>query len=403
MTDAQAPGLGRKRLLRLVLGQVCLHASMSGLRMTAPLLALREGYSAMAVGLLLALFALTQVFLAIPAGRYIDRQGFRLPLAGSVIASVSAAALAMAWPVFPVLCLSALLAGGSTGVATINLQRYVGRSARDSAELKQMFSWLSIGPAMANFIGPLCAGLMIDSAGFRATFFLLALFPVLTWVIAHKTPELAPLNMAVGSVSGRAWDLMHEPAMRRLILVNWLLSACWDVHTFVVPVLGHERGISASVIGSILGGFALSAAAVRVMLPLFAAHMQERKVITGAMMMTALVFLLYPLMPSAFGMLVCSLFLGVSLGSVQPMIMSMLHQITPHHRHGEALGFRLMTINLSSVLMPLLFGSTGALVGVSLVFWVVGGAVGWGSRAASRLPVTAGQSPSEQPTDKNPQ
>ena len=31
---------------------------------------------------------------------------------------------------------------------------------------------------------------------------------------------------------------------------------------FVVPILGHERGISASVIGSILGSFAIAAAVV---------------------------------------------------------------------------------------------------------------------------------------------
>ena len=43
---------------------------MAGTRLAAPLLALREGYSAAAVGVLLALFALTQVFLALPAGRY---------------------------------------------------------------------------------------------------------------------------------------------------------------------------------------------------------------------------------------------------------------------------------------------------------------------------------------------
>jgi hypothetical protein len=55
-------------LARLIAGQICLHACMAGMRMAAPLLALQQGYSAAAVGVLLALFALTQVFLAL-AGR----------------------------------------------------------------------------------------------------------------------------------------------------------------------------------------------------------------------------------------------------------------------------------------------------------------------------------------------
>ena len=54
---------------------------MAGTRLAAPLLALRQGYSEAAVGVLLALFALTQVFLALPAGRYADRHGLKRPMA----------------------------------------------------------------------------------------------------------------------------------------------------------------------------------------------------------------------------------------------------------------------------------------------------------------------------------
>jgi MFS family permease len=79
---------------------------------------------------------------------------------------------------------------------------------------------------------------------------------------------------------------------------------------------------------------------------------------------------------------VCSATLGLVLGTVQPMIMSTLHQITPSHRHGEALGLRLMSLNGSSVVMPMLFGTLGAVVGVSVVFWSVALLVGSGSRIA---------------------
>lgn len=168
---------------------------------------------------------------------------------------------------------------------------------------------------------------------------------------------------------------------RRLLFVNWLQSASWDVHTFVLPILGHERGLSASLIGTILGAFAVAAAAIRVVLPLVASRFSERVVITASNVITALVFTVYPLMTSAVGMGICSVFLGVALGAVQPMVMSMLHQITPHARHGEALGLRVMTLNASSVAMPMLFGAAGAVIGVAGVFWIVGGVVALGTRA----------------------
>jgi hypothetical protein len=44
-----------------------------------------------------------------------------------------------------------------------------------------------------------------------------------------------------------------------------------------------------------------------------------------------------------------------------------------------------MSINASSVLMPMLFGAAGAIAGVAPVFWVVGAAVGAGAKAAFKL------------------
>ncbi len=378
-------------LARLIAGHVFLHACMAGMRMAAPLLALREGHSEASVGVLLALFALTQVFLALPAGRYADRHGLKRPVAGSVVVAVLGAGVAVAFPVFPVLCLSALMTGGATGAASIALQRHVGRAAQNPTQLKQVFSWLAIGPAVSNFLGPFCAGLMIDHAGFRAAFMLMAALPLATWFWVRRTQELPPVVRADAEGGGRAWDLAREPMFRRLLIINWLLASCWDVHTFVVPVLGHERGLSASVIGSILGAFAVAAAAIRVVLPVVAERVREWAVVTAAMLATAVLFAVYPLLHSPLAMGLCSVLLGFALGSVQPMIMSTLHQITPEARHGEALGLRLMAINGSSVVMPMLFGVAGAVIGISGVFWAVGAAVGAGAHTASRL--RAGKTP----------
>jgi len=377
-------------LARLILAQICLHACMAGTRMAAPLLALREGYSPAAVGVLLALFALTQVFLALPAGRFADRHGLRRPIRYSVFAAVLGAGTAVAFPVFPVLCLAALLTGGATGAAVISLQRHVGRAAVGALELRQVFSWLAIGPAVSNFIGPFSAGLLIDhvgavpgsTSGYRAAFLLMAILPLACWFLVRKTQELPPVIAASGGPQSKAWDLLRQPTFRRLMMVNWFLSSCWDVHTFVVPVLGFERGISASVIGTILGSFAVAAALIRMVMPLVAAHLREWKVLAVAMLATAALFGIYPLMHSAIGMGLCSILLGLALGMVQPMVMSMLHQITPEARHGEALGLRLMAINASSVVMPMLFGSAGALIGIAGVFWTTGAVVGSGSRLA---------------------
>ena len=382
-----------RELARLITGQIFLHACMAGMRMATPLLALKQGYSAMAVGALLSLFALTQVFLAVPAGRYTDVQGLKKPLRISIVVACLGAMASAVWPIFPMLCLSALASGGATGMTVIALQRHVGRTAKDGLALKTAFSWLSIGPAISNFVGPVVAGLLIDhagaqaadSTGFRIAFAAMALLPLMTWFWVRTVHEHLSPPTEDNAAPRNAMDLLREPLMRRLLMVNWLLSSCWDVHTFVVPILGHERDFSASVIGTILGAFAVAAAVIRMCLPWIGRHWHEHQIVTVAMLSTGILFGLYPFMPSPWAMGACSVLLGLVLGSVQPMIMSTLHQITPEHRQGEALGLRLMSINASSVLMPSLFGAVGAVAGVSPVFWVVGASVGLGSRMAWRL------------------
>jgi MFS family permease len=182
-----------------------------------------------------------------------------------------------------------------------------------------------------------------------------------------------------------AWDLLDAPGLKRLLAVNWLLSMCWDVHTFAVPILGHQRGFKAATIGLILGTFTLSVTLVRLVIPWLAHRLHETTVLRVSMAGSGLVFLLYPLAPNPWAMAVCAVFLGITLGSVQPMVMSMLHHLTPDNRHGEALAFRSMAMNASSTVMPLIFGATGAVVGAAVLFWVVGGAVGAGSWLARRL------------------
>ncbi|SFU89711.1 MFS-type transporter involved in bile tolerance, Atg22 family [Polaromonas sp. YR568] len=384
-------------LARLIAALVLFHGCMTGTRLAASLIALRDGYSAAAVGVLLALFALAQIFLALPAGRFADRHGFKRPIRHCVLVGAVGAGSAVFLPVFAVLCFSALTTGAAAVVVVIAIQRHAGRAISGPVQLKQVFGWLSIGTAISGFIGPLAAGLLIDHAGatagsttgYRAAFLLMAIFPLACWILVRNMTELPLAGVPKAGKALSAIDLLRDPGFRNLMLVNWFLQSCWDVHTFMVPVLGFERGISASVIGVILGAFAIAAAAIRVALPIIAARVQEWAVLVVAMILSALVFAVYPLMHSAVGMGICSVLLGLSLGMVQPMVMSMLHQITPEARHGEAIGLRMMAISVSSVAMPMLFGAAGTIIGITGLFWVASAIVGVGSRIAWTLKATA--------------
>jgi hypothetical protein len=50
-------------------------------------------------------------------------------------------------------------------------------------------------------------------------------------------------------------DLLRTPELKRLFVAVVLVSSCWDVHQFLVPLYGAQLGLSASSIGLVLGPF----------------------------------------------------------------------------------------------------------------------------------------------------
>jgi MFS family permease len=391
MTEPEKASFGRA-LLALIGGQIALHSCMAGIRMAAPLAALREGHEAWAVGVLLGLFAAAPIALALFAGRLADKYGYHRPIRVAVSLTVTGGVCAVSATFlqqgqFVVLCVAALLTGAGANFGLIAIQRSAGRMAHDPTELKRIFSWLGLAPALSNVVGPILAGTLIDAGGFRLAFIALAVLPLASLVWARFVPVEPRAAAAASARRPSSWDLLKEPGFSRLLLVNWLLSSSWDVHSFLVPILGHERGFSASAIGLILGAFATAVTGIRLAIPLLAHRLREAQVLVGAMLMCGVVFALYPLAHTAWVMGLYAIVLGLALGSVQPMIMTTLHQITPAARHGEAIALRSMAINFSSAVMPLAFGVAGATLGASALFWAMGAAVASGSLAARHVGV----------------
>ena len=401
MSDATAPGApaapvkpqaDTRLLVLLMLGQIALHAAMAGQRMATPLQALNVGRSAWAVGVLLALFAALPVLLAIPAGRMVDRHGYHRPQTVAIglsffgVGCALAACFFQGWWQFGLQCLGAGASGAGTNVGVIVVLRAAGLLATDSTARLRVFSWLGMAFSGANVLGPITAGFLIDLGGFAAAYGVLLAMPLVSvWVLRQVPPQAehaAPVARPQGS---SRWALLATPGLKRLLFINWLLSASWDVHSFAVPVLGHARGYNASTIGLVLGIFTAAVTVVRFVIPMIAHRLREVTVLRAAMVMTAGVFAIYPFAGTPWLMAGCATLLGLALGAVQPMIMSTLHQMTPPDRHGEAIAIRSMTINFSSSVMPLAFGLAGTALGPGAVFWLMGAAVAGGSWAVQGL------------------
>jgi MFS family permease len=346
---------------------------MAATRVTASLAVLDQGYPAWAVGALLSLYGLAPIGLSLWAGHMADRHGFHRPVVGSIVAALIGAMLPVVTQHLAALALSGLLTGGAGAFAAVAIQREAGLMARDVGDLKRVFGWVALGPALSNTVAPVVAGLLIDHAGFRAAFMFAALLPLIAAGAAWRVPRQLALHAApVAPLSPfGTLSLLRLPLMRNLLLVNIAMAASWDAHTFTVPVVGHARELSASAIGLVLGSFAVASIMVRLTISTFATRVDEPRVLRVAITLATVVLLIYAWLPGALGMMVGSALLGLALGSVQPMVLSLLHQGAPPGRQGQALALRMLFTNAATIAMPLGFGLLAAVTTTAAPMWLM--------------------------------
>lgn len=366
------------------------HVVLTGSRVVVSLDALALGASAATVGSLLALFALLPMFFAIPAGRLADRVGVRGPMLAGSIGMASAALVATLVPGLAALFVTAVLAGVSFMAFQVAAQYATGEMGPPGARTRN-FGLLALGYSTSSIAGPLIAGFVIDHAGHRAAFGVLALFPLVPIAVlaANRVRLPGPHPERAAHARMRTVDLIASPELRRVFVINGMIALAWELHTLFVPIYGNAIGVSASGIGLILAAFAAATFTIRLSMPLIARRIPEHRVLTSALYLAAFVYLLIPFSRNVPTLMLLSFCLGLGLGVGQPMVMALLHSLAPPGRMGEAAGVRMSLINSMAVAVPLVFGAVGGSIGLSPVLWSVGvflATGGWLTRVGSRDP-----------------
>ena len=347
------------------------HLAFVGARMTTVLFALELGASEAAVGILMSLFALLPMLLSVSAGRLIDRVGPRRPLSVSLAVLAVSAALPFAVPGLATLYVSTTRLGVSFMYVHIAMNSVFG--AHGSPEERAVnFSWLALGFAISNSIGPLVAGYAIDGFGHAPAFVILSLFPAIGLALLSlrkrplPRPDQGPLARRTGVL-----DLLRIPGLRHTFWVSLLLATGWDLFTFLTPLYGARLGLSAAAIGVILSTFAVATLTVRIAMPVLIKKLRQWVIIFAALAISGACYVLFPFAQSVPPLMALSFVLGLGLGSAQPVIMSLLYAASPPGRQGEAVGVRTSLLNGSHTLIPLASGAASSAVGMAPVFWVL--------------------------------
>lgn len=365
------------------------HVALTGGRITVSLTALQIGLSTFKVGTLVAVFAILPMLFSVHAGRWVDKVGVFRPLViGTSLVSFGTV-LPFLSQTQPALLLASVCIGIGFMLHQVATQDLLGHA--EPTQRLRNFSWMSLALAGSGFSGPLIAGLAIDHLGTRLAFGLLTLGPLMSagglYLMRHSlrraNEALANSGSTRSAEKRRVTELLAVPPLRRILMVNTILSGAWDTHLFVVPIFGVAIGLSATTIGMILAAFAAATFFIRLLLPFIQNRVRSWTLVRVAMATAAIDFMLYPLFTDVSVLVVLSFILGLALGCCQPSMLSLLHQYSPHGRAAEAVGVRMALINASQVTLPLTFGALGGIIGVAPLFWAYALALtagGWFNR-----------------------
>lgn len=373
-------------LLPLVCINLFAHIALSGGRVTTSLYALQAGASEFLVGMLISVYGLLPMLGALTMGRWVDRVGPHLPTRVGIVAVIAGALLPVIVPSVPTLFFTAILCGVGFNMVSVAAQYTVGHLDDRPAERISNFGWLALGHSASSIAGPSLVGVLIDWLGYRAAFAALAVAASIAATLVFKhSARLAALHVRQDRVrSGNVWQLVTQPAMRRIYLVGVLLAVAWDLFTFLMPILGHRQQLSALTIGTILSVFAAGTFSVRLIMGYLARRLSEWEILRAAIALIVAVYLLLPLTHAVPLFFALAYLLGAAVGCSQPNMLSLLHAIAPPGRGAEAVGLRATFGNASGVFVPFLFGATAATLGVMPVFWGVAMLVATALPAAHR-------------------
>jgi len=365
-------------LLAMAAGQAAVYVA----RPTTSYRLLSLGYDARDVGLVAAAYALLPLVAAIPLGRYSDRRHAGSLLAGGCGLEVLACLLlGVADTAVALAAASTLLGLGHLAVA-LGVQDVVARES-DPRRHDQHFGLLTAGVSLGQLAGPLVAGVVLGNqagaaltgATSRAMFAGAAIAAAATacGLLAQRRRPKAPFVQRTDVRSGSVRTILSTPGVPAGIFASIAVLSAADIFTAYLPVLGQERGIGPGAVGVLLAVRAAASMASRVGIGSVVARVGRLRLITVSAFAAAVAFCGIAVSGELAVLVALSVVAGFALGFGQPLSMTIVAQLVPHHARATALAVRLTGNRVGQVAAPAAAGLVAGTAGSASSFWLLAG------------------------------
>jgi MFS family permease len=353
--------------------------AFKGSKVLISLYAIHLGANPFVGGVLISLYSLFPLFLAVYAGRLSDRFGPRIPMLFGSLGLAAGLLVPFLFPRLATLYASAAMIGFFYIFYTVSIQHLVGSFGSGLQRIRN-FSIFSLSVALSAMLGPTLTGFSIDLSGYRLTYLLLAMVPIAPAVfLMFFAGGLSSAETREQRERNPMRDLIRNAPLRRVLLIAGIIETGLELFNFYMPIYGHSLGLSASMIGIIMGAYAAAMLLMRGVMPMLVRRSSEEAALFGSLALAAAAFLFFPFFTSPYLLIAISFMLGLGLGCGSPLSMILTYNRAPEGRSGEAMGMRQTANKFIQVLLPLFVGTLGSAFGIGPAFWLDSLLLAWGS------------------------
>lgn len=380
---------------RLLLMSVCLMFSQVALSAVRPMTSYRLlelGESPSVIGWISALYAIAPLALALPAGRVAARgRAAWLGVIGSLSFTAGCVGLAFGDSVAQLAGASVFLGAGNLGQMIAYQTLIAGESVE--ADYDRNYGWYSAGASLGQLVGPLLGTMIFDyfGEGLRGTTAAnlvsaaaggvgLVLSMLLLGGASHRASRT---KNASSRPPAKVYETLRYPGAAASMYVSLVILSTVDLLSVYLPVLGAERGWSASFVGLLLAVRATLSLLARVVLGVLADRASRRTILLSTVTLTAAVCAMVPAVEPHAALIIVMAVLGLGMGVGQPVSLAWAVATVPQEVRSTAIAVRLMGNRLGQVVLPAASSVFVAIGGAGSAFWLLSALLASGAGAVA--------------------
>ena len=343
----------RRVLITLCVGGFAVNASFSLLFPILPYYAQSMGASPSQVGLIIAGYSYITAIALIPFGMLSDRVGHHKMLLASLVVFALAPFL---YPLASNLNQLGLIRAfhGFASAMFLPAANALVVSSASSERWGEALGWFTTSTQSALVIGLALGGLLLSHYGFKATFYICSIAPLLGLIfILFRLTTIQPAGEVI---SGSSWAWLKQPRVfAGLTAPLFFTMGSGTILTFM-PLYSQSLDIDKTGAGIIVAAVYIGSALLRVPGGKLSDKIGRRPVILLGLVISGAAMILISFTNSFSGLIAVAIFYGVGMGIAMPATYALVADLTPLEVRGLTMGMTNSFLHGGLALGPTIMG-----------------------------------------------